>query len=37
MKTSCERCGQPLRSDDARACSYECTFCVACATAMNDR
>jgi hypothetical protein len=32
MRTECERCGAPLAADgDARICSYECTFCAACA------
>ncbi|MBV9718563.1 MAG: DUF1272 domain-containing protein [Candidatus Eremiobacteraeota bacterium] len=35
MKEACERCGAPLREGDIRVCSYECTFCVACAQAMN--
>jgi hypothetical protein len=37
MKSSCERCKQPIRGDaDARVCSYDCTFCSACADAMNE-
>lgn len=36
MRESCERCGAPLAADaDARICSYECTFCPACADAMS--
>ena len=36
MRTACERCERPLaHSDDARICSYECTFCPACAEAMG--
>jgi hypothetical protein len=36
MRTECERCGARLAPDgDARICSYECTFCSACAQAMN--
>ena len=33
MRPICERCGAPLphESPDARICSYECTFCTACA------
>jgi uncharacterized protein len=32
MRTSCERCGAPLgHGSDAYICSYECTFCHACA------
>ncbi len=35
MKTACERCGASLTPDgEARICSYECTFCPACADAM---
>jgi uncharacterized protein len=31
MRTVCERCGAALAPDDeARICSFECTFCVAC-------
>ena len=34
MKPKCERCQSELApdSDAARICSYECTFCVTCAT-----
>jgi hypothetical protein len=36
MRTECERCGAALVADgDARICSFECTFCVACADAME--
>ena len=33
MRTTCERCGVdlPADGDAARICSYECTFCAACA------
>jgi uncharacterized protein len=33
MKTACEKCGKvlPPDSQDARICSYECTFCADCA------
>jgi len=33
MKPACERCAAPLppASTDARICSYECTWCAACA------
>jgi uncharacterized protein len=32
MRAVCERCGATLAPDgDARICSYECTFCTACA------
>jgi hypothetical protein len=34
MRTACERCGQELTwLDEARICSYECTFCVPCGDA----
>ena len=36
MRTECERCGAELAPDgEARICSYECTFCPACAEAMS--
>ena len=36
MRQMCERCDAPLMpDDDARICSFECTFCVACAEAMD--
>jgi hypothetical protein len=36
MRAVCERCGNALAPDgDARICSFECTFCVACADAME--
>jgi hypothetical protein len=32
MRSSCERCGVSLApAGDAFICSYECTFCAACA------
>jgi len=35
MRELCERCGASLVADgDAVICSYECTFCRACAEAM---
>jgi uncharacterized protein len=35
MRAVCERCGDALTPDgDARICSFECTFCVACADSM---
>ena len=36
MRPLCERCSAPL-PDEARAfiCSYECTFCADCMTALN--
>ncbi len=38
MRSVCERCDAPLAADgDARICSYECTFCVACTEAMDAR
>jgi len=36
MRGSCERCGTALVPDGPAAiCSYECTFCVDCATTME--
>jgi uncharacterized protein len=36
MRTVCERCDTPLgHGDEARICSHECTFCPACAEAMQ--
>jgi hypothetical protein len=36
MRTACERCGTSLARDgDAAICSYECTFCPACAETMG--
>ncbi|HYL26583.1 MAG TPA: DUF1272 domain-containing protein [Candidatus Nitrosotalea sp.] len=38
MKSSCERCGAPLRDrTEVRVCSHECTFCTACTDAMSGR
>jgi len=33
LRPSCEHCNTPLPPDspDARICSYECTYCAACA------
>jgi len=33
MRSNCERCGRDLTADaaDAAICSFECTFCTACA------
>jgi hypothetical protein len=32
LRPSCEHCDKPLApADDARICSFECTFCVECA------
>ena len=37
LRTECERCGAGLEPDGpARICSHECTFCPACAAAMDD-
>ena len=37
MRASCERCEQALAPDGAAMiCSYECTFCSACAAQMDD-
>lgn len=36
MRVVCERCGAPLSAEGAAfICSYECTFCPACTTAMK--
>lgn len=37
MKGACERCARSLPADAASAhiCSFECTFCDACATEMK--
>ncbi|MBB5294778.1 DUF1272 domain-containing protein [Deinococcus metallilatus] len=36
MKPACERCRTSLTADgEAAICSFECTFCLACAAAMN--
>jgi hypothetical protein len=36
MRSVCERCGTALAADGpATICSYECTFCVECAEAMQ--
>ncbi|MCZ4277972.1 DUF1272 domain-containing protein [Rhodococcus yunnanensis] len=38
MKKCCEMCGLVLHHEsDAAICSYECTFCVGCATRMDNR
>ncbi|HEV2450291.1 MAG TPA: DUF1272 domain-containing protein [Thermoplasmata archaeon] len=38
MKPTCERCGQGLDpGGEARICSYECTFCAACASELSER
>ena len=38
MRTECERCHRTLttEADDARICSYECTFCATCADEMSS-
>jgi len=37
MRGACERCGVALaHGDDATICSFECTFCPACAEAMQS-
>jgi hypothetical protein len=38
MRPTCERCEAklPAASNDARICSFECTFCAACAAEMSD-
>lgn len=37
MRDKCEKCGKALvmDGDDARICSYECTFCATCTDTMN--
>ncbi|WP_371922909.1 DUF1272 domain-containing protein [Deinococcus sp. HSC-46F16] len=36
MKAACERCRTPLPAgSEATICSFECTFCPACASAME--
>jgi hypothetical protein len=39
MRPDCERCGTDLPADAGGAfiCSFECTFCAACAEALDDR
>ena len=38
MRQACERCEAELAADgEARICSYECTFCPACAEQMDGR
>jgi hypothetical protein len=37
MRAVCERCDTPLgHGDDARICSFECTFCSGCAEQMQQ-
>jgi uncharacterized protein len=36
MRTACERCGADLTPDgEAAICSFECTFCNGCASALE--
>ena len=36
LRGVCERCGAALVADgEAAICSFECTFCVACAASME--
>lgn len=38
MRTHCESCGQTLAQDGlAYICSYECTYCAACAEQQEQR
>jgi hypothetical protein len=39
MRPDCERCGAdlPAESPGAFICSFECTFCVECTDALDDR
>ena len=39
MQPDCERCGAdlPAQAGGAFICSFECTFCAACAEALDDR
>ena len=39
MRPDCERCGGdlPAEAPGAFICSFECTFCAACAEALDDR
>ncbi len=39
MRPNCERCGTdlPAAQHGAFICSFECTFCVECADAMDER
>jgi uncharacterized protein len=39
MRPDCERCGVdlPAEAGGAFICSFECTFCAACAEALDDR
>jgi hypothetical protein len=36
MRAACERCGAALAPEgEVRICTFECTFCPACADAMD--
>jgi len=36
LRMECERCGAPLAADgEAFICSFECTFCAACASGLE--
>ena len=39
MREACERCAAPLPKDteEARICSYECTFCARCTDSMSGQ
>lgn len=39
MRPDCEKCGCDLPAEDPGAfiCSFECTFCAECTTALNER
>jgi uncharacterized protein len=38
MRTQCEKCQAPLDGmSSALICSYECTFCPPCSTAMANK
>jgi hypothetical protein len=39
MRPDCEHCGAdlPAAAPGAFICSFECTFCAACAEALDDR
>ncbi|MBT4847318.1 MAG: DUF1272 domain-containing protein [Alphaproteobacteria bacterium] len=37
MKTECEKCKTELfEGSDAMICSFECTYCLDCANALNN-
>lgn len=36
MRTACEKCGKALVPEaESYICTYECTFCAGCTSAMN--